>query len=598
MALWDQTRPILLPPPDRHAGEWAEEHYRFSTGDPESGRYNLERVPIWSYVFECAHNPRVSTIDIVTGAQMGKTTALLAIAGHRADDGPRVPCIFVGPSKELTQRIAERFMAMVDLAPGLFAKMSKGRKARTFSRWFAGVRTHFAWAGSKMQLRSDPAGLAIADEIDTYPDNVEGEGHPLTLIEARTKNYINRLIVRTSTPTIDGASAVQTGFLAGSRYIRQWQCPDCNDWYQPLPEQMVWPDGCDPETAEREGRMACPLCGSLLDDEIKPHLLAGARWWPYDQNDDGDLYPCAEWRDPMSHVSFWATGVFSPWLGLGELRRRLRTAQINGANELISELNTYWGVWYKETGDRPAWERVRAHTSNYAKGEAPLWVQGVCMAVDVQQQSLIWSVYGFGESFRHALIDWGEIHGNPELDETWAVLATFQNKRYGKHPILRCLVDSGYKPGYDIYQRPEHVVYRFCRRLAGWAYAYKGDSRQRDSVRVSKSQRDGILYLVNPDHYKVKLYSDIRSDEANFVVPQDVPDDVCKQLTSEALHKMPNGNLVWRRIRGQPNHLLDCHVMALAQASILNWQHFRKLYEAPTANERKPRVAMSGFQYR
>lgn len=590
---------ILTPPPNSHAGQWAESFFHFSPGDPEQGRYRQHRVPWWAPVFESARHPDVRQVTIVTGSQMSKTTTLMLIIMHRLHHGPRVPCMFVAPSKDLAKSIAERMSQAIQDCPPLYAMMEKGRRARVLERWFAGVRLGWAWAGSKIQMRSHPVGLAVADEADAFPSDVEGEGHPLVLLAARTKNYVRSLTLVTGTPTVEGVSAIEREWLEGSREILQWQCPHCEHWHQPLPAHMRWPEGADPTTAELQGGMHCPACDERITDDHVSAMRQNARWWPYDVQDDGTLHPAPALRPYGAHRSYWATGPFSPWQTLAHLRHRLCAAyRSRDANHIKAELNTFWGVWWQESGERPRWEAVRDHAATYKRGQLPDHTRGLILAVDVQQDRLEWALVAFGANFRKMVVDWGTLWGDPQYDDIWLALGSFQHRKYGSLSITRCIVDSGYSPGYDFFQRPQHRVYEFCRRHYGWAYSYKGYAEQRETVRLSKSQRDGILYLVNASYFKRMIYAEINSTESSLSVPADVTEDYCRQLVSEELIVLPSGRLKWRTRRSEPNHQLDCLVMACACAYTLNWQQIDVVPETGPAQRPSAHIRMPNLRRR
>ena len=95
---------IIEPPPSRDAGQWADDCRILPPEAPEPGPWRTSRVPFWSPIYRAFSDPQYSEIIVVCGAQMGKTEGMFNIIGHRLDDGPYVPALYVGlPKSRLSQ---------------------------------------------------------------------------------------------------------------------------------------------------------------------------------------------------------------------------------------------------------------------------------------------------------------------------------------------------------------------------------------------------------------------------------------------------------------------------------------------------------------
>ena len=500
---------------------------------------------------------------------MSKTEYLFNEAFSRFDEGPRQPTLLLVPTRDLAKRIADRVDASIRLIPSLWELTERGRRASLRQRLIGGVRFAITYAGSKSELASDPYAVVLADEIDKYLEDVDGEGDAVTLARGRTKTFRRWLLVRTTTPTIEGASPGEKAFQEGTMEIYQWQCPSCAEWFHPEPHLVRW-KGVDLG-------LYCPACAHRFTDADAVRCRHGGRFHPHDLTDSGEYVP-RETREIPSrrHRSFWISGANTWALTLTELCERLRAAYASGDPERIqAELNTTWGVWWKTSGDRPDWEAVRERAGSYSRGELPEHCRGLTMGVDVQQDRLEWMVMGFGPNFRKWVIDWGTLWGDPRHGDVWSELGAMQGKRYRNVAVTRCFIDSGYNPGYDFFRREAHVVYRVVRQLGGWAFAWKGYDGATVPLRRSKGQEQGILWLGDSSYYKTLVYAELQAEEQRIQVPQDITEDACRQLVSEELIKLPSGRTRWRAVRHRPNHLLDCAVMAIAAAQSLNWQQWR-----------------------
>ena len=254
-------------------------------------------------------------------------------------------------------------------------------------------------------------------------------------------------------------------------------------------------------------------------------------------------------------------------------------------------------------GDVPEWEEVKALSRPYyKKGELPDGVRLLTMTVDVQKTSLIYTIRGWGANASSWLVDWGAILEPPHEQEAWDTLADLLFRPIGDMTIRRCFVDSGYNPG-KAFNLPVNRIYQFARRFPRLVYATKGLSRPGDKpLRVSKLEVNtkgeqkrygGIeLVLLDTDHFKSWVHERIRwkadadpgtpDRRGAWLLPDDIDDDYCKQIVSEARVKKPNGQAEWVR-RSRNNHYFDCESMQAAVGHMLSVHLIRDGSAAPPA---------------
>lgn len=82
------------------------------------------------------------------------------------------------------------------------------------------------------------------------------------------------------------------------------------------------------------------------------------------------------------------------------------------------------------------------------------------------------------------------------------------------------------------------------------------------------------LVRVNTEWCKLWVHERIRwpQDQPGvFFLPEDVSDDYCVQLISEARIRKPSGRAIWLQ-RSRENHYLDCEALAYAAGYLLNVQ--------------------------
>lgn len=570
---------MLEPPPTGDAGAWAEANLELPEGSPEPGPYRLSRVPYMRDLFAAYADPRVTDVDMLTASQMTKTTAILALMGHRIDWGPRVPMLYVSPTQDTAKSVSEeRFATMVREVPALDALHEKGRRDRVAEKFFAGLRVGFAWAGSKAQLASRPAGLALVDELGRMVLDVEGEGSPLILVRARGKNYPDFRLGTFSTPTIEDADPAQSRFDLGSRQIWCFDCLHCGAPFIPWLRHLVYDTekGIDPgaaaELAERTARLACPTCGAEHRDADKPRLEATGAYHRTRRDPRTGDYELDPDPPPLgAHRSFWCLGLASPWMTISKLARRLAAAYATHEPETVQgTINVDGGELYRTAGEVPELAEVEALRTLEPAGEVPEWVQGITAGMDPRLDALDYVVRGWGAGLTSHLLEHGTIEGETNYDTVWLWAARLLDRRWRGLPIVYLGVDSGWRPG-DRYRRPEHMVYAFAKRHPGRVFPTKGHDTHSPPQHTVRLESAGVpLVHLDSDHWKSWVHSRVRwpmdAESGRWTFHRDATEDYVAQLIGEHVETRSSGRRRWVPRRGYRNHFLDCEAIAVAMA--------------------------------
>jgi len=261
------------------------------------------------------------------------------------------------------------------------------------------------------------------------------------------------------------------------------------------------------------------------------------------------------------------------------------TAVASGEPDQIqTAVNAGFGELYSNAsrGERPEWQQVMAHKLAYRKGEVPKEVLRLVMGVDVQKNSLIYVVRGFGARGASWLVEEGQIYGPTDDDEVWDDLADRITTPFDDMVVERVLIDSGFRP-----DKPdagdEHKVYEFCRKWSWIAKPTKGLATSTQPFAVSKIEVTPKgkkapysldLMRVNTDFFKSLVYSRLHTENGApgcFYVHMDVTEDYCRQVVSEARTLGKNGKPEWVRVN-RANHFLDCEALCAVAAYSLNVQ--------------------------
>lgn len=556
----------------------------------------------------------------VTASQTAKTEFLLDVIGWRLDQKP-VPILYVGPTKDfLVDQFEPRLMALLDEAPTLAAKVARGKRNKKTLKRVAGVTVRLAHAGSSTALKSDPAGLALVDEYDEMLATIKGQGDPLGLVEARGVTYADFVAAVVSTPgrgTVETQTDEATGlefwapaatedvqspiwrlFQAGTRHHWCWVCPHCDEPFVPRFRQLEWPGkGTEKQATPREARrrswVLCPRCGGVIEEKHKAALNAGGMFIAPGGHTiaiDGTMTGTLP---DVGALSFWTSGLVSPFATFGERAEEYLTALATGELDKIqTKVNANFGECFLPgAADVPKWQELLRFRAPHKLRTLPAGVQVLTAGVDVQGDRLVVIVRGWGALGEVRgygwLIDRTEILGDTAGTEVWNKLTDYLGDPIEGLPIKVMFVDSGFRPGKKD-RVPEHRVYAFCRRHRRVAFATKGVKSARTPLRRSdiEVRQDGKkagyglqLYIVDSDHFKSAVHERLRCPldaTPNWVFDADADEHYLRQLVSEARVIKPSGQFEWLQL-ARANHYLDAEALAMAAGFLLGVQRLTEI---------------------
>ena len=362
---------------------------------------------------------RYDALVFVTSSQSGKTEAVLDIVGWTLDQRP-APVMYVGPNKEfLLKEIEPRLSEMLAGTARLRAKLAMGKRNTRFRKLFGGVPVSLAWAGSATSLRAMAAKVAIVDELDAIAVDVQGNGDPFQMLEARGFSFRDRIRAAVSTPLlgsidveIDPASGLEMwrrmtsedvqsliwrAWQSGTMHHFAWPCPMCSDFFVPRFKQLRWPAGASPTEARAKAHLECPRCGGVIEEHHKPAMNARGVYVAPGQSIDPDGRVSGAPPDSTT-LSFWASGLCAPGVTFGERAAAYVSAQQSGEQaRLQAVMNTGFGECFAPGGaDVPEWEEVAKLRRPYRIMDLPHGVKILTLAIDVQKSRLVYTIRGWG----------------------------------------------------------------------------------------------------------------------------------------------------------------------------------------------------------
>jgi len=604
----------LRPEQPLTVSEWADKHRRLSSkASAEPGPWRTGRTPYLREPMDCLSSSNtVQRVVMMFAAQTGKTEAGSNWLGYVIDHAPG-PMLCVQPTVEMAKRLSkQRLESMITDTPCLAAKIAPARARDSgntmFSKEFSGGIMLLTGANSATGLRSAPCRYLFADEVDAFPSDVDGEGDPVALAERRTTTFARRKILLTSTPTVKDFSRIEAEYLRSDQRRFYVPCPSCGGMQWLQWPRLKW-------DAKRPGdvRYQCEHCSERFEENHKPAMLAAGEWRATAPSDGRT-------------AGFQLSGLYSPlgWCSWEQLVDDFLRAK-SDAPALKAFVNTRLAeTWEEDYAAAVNADGLMTKRLAYESGTCPAGVVLLTCGVDVQDNRLAVSVWGWGEGETGWLIWHQELMGDPTQTEVWGqldqVLVTEWATAAGKAlKVSQVAVDSG--------GHCTHEVYRYVRdRVRQNVVAIKGSSR-RNSPAVGKGtkvdvscqgrvlKRGVTLYQLGTDTIKTTLFGRLRHNEAGGVgtlhFGMAADEEYFKQLTSErqAL-RYHRGFPIreWVKKAGDRNEALDCVVYAYAAMLLFSrrmnratmWQQLEDQLEhgkkTPLRSKQQtPSGAASGF---
>jgi len=571
----------LLPPPRLGVREWSDQRRRLPTkGASEPGPWRTSRTPFLAEIMDClgpAHPAK--RVVFVKSAQVGGTEVGLNWVGWYIDT-QRAPILCVQPTLEMAERWSkQRLQAMIDVTPGLRSKVAPARSRdsgnTTLLKEWPGGLCIISGANSAAGLRSMPARAVFADEVDAWPLELEGEGDPVKLAEARTATFPRRKILLVSTPTIESLSRIWREWLASDQRRYQVPCPHCGERQVLRWDHLRWPEG-RPEAALYH----CEHCGAGIAEHHKTAMLAAGAWVP---------------DAPGSGVpGFHINGLYSP-VGLGLSWGEL-AAEWEGIRQDPTRQKTFTNIRLGECvadpNEKLELDELRGRADNYAPRTIPRGCLILTAGVDVQKDRWAVLLLGHGRDGAQWVIDWVEIPGDPTRRDEWGKVDAYLTEPLvnacGQSLRISCAaVDSGYLT--------EEVIHYTRERRHRGVIAIKGASIYGRQIlgkpsRVDHNRRGRTLpggaelWVIGSDTAKAAIFAKLAADRGRSAInrqvhfPVGLDESFYSQVTAEVWDPTKRR---WVKVRPR-NEALDawCYALAASHYPTLRVHTYRESHWA------------------
>ena len=600
----------FAPPEDLTVSEWADRYRRLSPeSSAEAGPWRTSRTPYLKEPMDAFTDPSVRRIVIVAGSQIGKTECELNCLAYIMDQDPGT-VLFVQPTLEDAKKFSKlRVEPMVRDCPRLRRKVhnvergQKGSKT-VLQKSFPGGMLMMVGSNAASALASTPARYIIGDERDRWALSAGREGDPWKLAEARQTTFYNAKSIEVSTPTVKGASNIETAYASGTQERWVTRCPECGEWHDIVFDDIRF----DFESERINGRKVyrlkgepewlCPSCGCLVSERRMRE--APSRW----RADNPGALESTHTR------SFWLNAFCSPWTPWSKVCLSFLESR-DDPQRLQVVYNTLFGRLWEDRGDLVGEDEMLARREDYGTRpdgtpvELPDGALVVTVGVDVQDTRLEYEVVGHGRWGETWGVEKGVIMGRPDADEVWERLDGVVDHvwRYrdgmGVRASVTC-VDSGGHYTQEVYER--------CReRQPRRVFAIKGKGGESvpytsvpTQVTIRDKRRKCWLYTVGVDAGKAQIMASLKVQEpgpkyCHFPRGRGYDEAYFFGLLSErlVLSTTPTGNRWrWEKIPGhERNEALDCRNYALAGLELLNpdWDAIERARKVPKGSVTAPR---------
>ncbi|GHE88357.1 terminase [Aliiroseovarius zhejiangensis] len=571
VAATNRAQEYLRPPPELKPSEWAERHVRIPTGNAIPGRIRFDNAPYQREPLDMMANPACQRITLMWGAQVGKTQLALCGQGYFIDHDPASQIMMQPSQGDLQTWLETKFNPLVDANPNLQDRLAKprGRDGVNNQRMksYPGGFMMFSWSGSPKTMRGRSAPKIFCDETDGY-DRTQ-EGHPVSLLWQRAATFgDNKLLVEISTPTIKGASWIESAFEAGDQRRFHVCCPHCDHLQALRWANVKWNKDDEgnhlPETAYY-------LCdsgnGCWWSEEERKRAIRDA------ETKGGGWIGKKPFR---GHASYHLSELYSLFRNLSEIVQSFLDKK--AANDIQTFTNVSLAETWVEEAEEVEAELLQRRAETYA-AEVPMGAGVLTAGVDMQKDRLEVEVVGWGLGEESWNIDYRVFWGNPLEQEVWDELFEYRDHLFSHESgaqmrISAMCVDTGGDGGLT-QSAYEKLAGKQSRRIfaikgvGGWGRPVVSAPR---TVKTGRRGRPVKLFSVGTDETKVivarRLILEAGPGTCHF--PDNRDPEYFLQMTAE--------RLVTRWLKGWPvrewrpsrerNEALDCRVYAYAALKI------------------------------
>ena len=576
----------LKPPESITVSEWAEK-YRIldSKTSAEPGPWNNDRTPYLKGIMDEFTNYETEEIIFVKPTQVGGTECMNNMLGYVIQQDP-APTEVVYPTETMAESISSKRLQPMILASEPLRKKYDANSSK--------LELNFSDMFIKIVGSNSPVGVAsfamkylFIDEVDKFPGASKKEADPVSLAEERTKTFRGRKIFKTSTPTIRTGHIWSAKEKADAEKHYFIPCPHCGEFIELFFSNLRWP-GKDKDMVEAYGAdsikeqlealeqdpeseglsdtdraefafYVCQECGCIITDQQKQQAVKRGHWETVSSR-----------TQFVKKVCFWINTLYSPFVRFAEIAKKFMDSK-GDPEKLQNFVNSWLAEPWEDTKLKTTKELVLERQTELPAYTIPEWTKLLTGGVDVQENSVYWTIRAWGDYITSQNIAHGQAYGFTEVEAVMNM--EFKTPSGLSYVVNLCLVDSG---------NDTDNVYDFCALNSEWALPCKGSSNpMQNHFKISTVNKDSSkaygmnLIIVDGGKYKDMIAGRLRkpNGRGSWMVYKDCDEEYAAQVTAEHKINVKNGSKVrqeWvQKTSHADNHYLDAEVYALAAADTL-----------------------------
>lgn len=574
----------IRPDPVVASKDWIARNLVVADGPRAGQLFDFSLTPYMPGILDALDDESVNVVVCRKSAQVAFTTLAIGWVCANIDTAPAVDML-VQPTIASAQDFnRKKLQPVIEASPRLRKKVRR-QVSRSSEGSTALVKTYpggsltLTGANSAADLRSKSTKRQVRDEVDEYPLDLDGQGDPEEMMDARLISFHATgewKVLKGSTPTIKGASRIDTAYEASDQ--RKWhvRCPHCDT------EQVL-------EFGDKASKFGlkfnteypyqahyiCRANGCVIEHHEKAAMVRGGRWVA--------LSP-GPGRVPGFHVDALIS-LLTTWDAMAEAFLRAK----DDPQRLKGFVNLWLGQSWEERGEAPDWEVLMLRREDFAPGSIPPGGLMFTGGADVQMNGIYYEIVAWGADKQSWSIDAGYLVGDTAdiRNPVWTKLAQVMDQDYADAYGRRWKADLfGVDSGFNT-----NVVYEFCSRhpraratkgVDGWSKPAIATAPSKQQIAVNGKRKGVMLWPIGTWPLKAELYANLRKeglkDGAEAAPPgychfsvQVHHEAYFRQLTAEHLVQEERAGRLLHRWHdgGRPNHWLDCRIIARAMAELL-----------------------------
>jgi phage terminase large subunit GpA-like protein len=419
--LIQRGREALAVAPEQSITEWAETHRILPKGTtPRPGEFRAE-----SYqrgILDAVKARTTKKLVCLKSTQIGWTDAILMnmVAYYIACDPKPIMLVFIRDSdaRDKSQKVIGPMIANCEAVRSKIHRNASRRSGnKTLLKDFDGGFLKIAAANSAANLRSDPIAVLMLDEVDGYPDDVDGEGSPLDIAARRLDAFAETgetIMFMGSTPAKPrGFSTIENEYGKSSQAEFFVPCPFCGHmqplrWRDEEPGadgkpvyRFRWEKDANGEPIKGTVRYFCRECERGIDEKYKQEMLDGGEF-------------IHRFPERVETLGFYIWAAYSPFQDVWhELAKEWHEAQ-HHPEKMKAFVNLRLAQTWDEGAESITEFSLAKRREEYG-AEVPANVAALVATVDVQVNRLEVQITGFGPGEEQYLIDHRILWGPPGL---------------------------------------------------------------------------------------------------------------------------------------------------------------------------------------